>query len=220
MSFSTQVREEVKNKYFTFKNRHSKITENREMIEEKEFLMTLFLRSGSVSDPEKLYHLDFVCDSSEEAEKALRAIRGFGIAAKQMRRKEKPVVYLKDSDAITDMLALLGAHNALLHYENVRVIKEMRGTVQRRVNFETANINKTVSASLKEVEDIELIRDRIGLMNLPEQLREIAELRLEFPEATLQELSERIPGVGRSGINHRFRKIAKLAEELKNDNSL
>ena len=216
MSFSAEVRDEVKNKYFTFKNRHSKITENRELIEEKEFLMTLFVRSGSVSDPEKLYHLDFVCDSSEEAEKTMRAIRRFGIAAKRLQRKGRPLVYLMDSNAITDMLALLGAHNALLHYENVRVVKEMRGTVQRRVNFETANINKTVSASLRQVEDIELIRDRIGLRNLPEPLREIAELRLELPEATLQELSGRIPGVGRSGINHRFRKLAKIADELRN----
>ena len=166
------------------------------MIDEKEFLMALFIRSGSVSDPEKLYHLDFVCDSPKEAEMTLDAIGGFGITAKLMHRKGKPVVYLKDSESISDMLALLGAHNALLHYENVRVVKEMRGTVQRRVNFETANINKTVSASLKQAEDIELIRDRIGLMNLPDQLREIAELRLEFPEATLQELSDRIPEVG------------------------
>lgn len=215
MSFSSEVRDEVKIKYFTFKSRHSKITENREMIDEKEFLMALFIRSGSVSDPEKLYHLDFVCDSPKEAEMTLDAIGGFGITAKLMHRKGKPVVYLKDSESISDMLALLGAHNALLHYENVRVVKEMRGTVQRRVNFETANINKTVSASLKQAEDIELIRDRIGLMNLPDQLREIAELRLEFPEATLQELSDRIPEVGRSGINHRFRKIAKIADELR-----
>ncbi len=220
MSFSSEVRDEVKNKYFTFKNRHSKITENREMIGEKEFLMALFIRSGSVSDPDKLYHLDFVCDSSEEAEEALKAIGSFGIAAKKMQRKGRPVVYLKDSEAITDMLALLGAHSALLHYENVRVERELRGTVQRRVNFETANINKTVSASLKQVEDIELIRDRIGFADLPEQLREIALLRLDYPEATLQELSEKIPEVGRSGINHRFRKIAKIADELRTNSSV
>jgi hypothetical protein len=220
MSFSSEARDEVKNKYFTFKNRHSKITENREMIGEKEFLMALFIRSGSVSDPDKLYHLDFVCDSSEEAEEALKAIGSFGIAAKKMQRKGRPVVYLKDSEAITDMLALLGAHSALLHYENVRVERELRGTVQRRVNFETANINKTVSASLKQVEDIELIRDRIGFADLPEQLREIALLRLDYPEATLQELSEKIPEVGRSGINHRFRKIAKIADELRTNSSV
>lgn len=220
MSFSSEARDEVKNKYFTFKNRHSKITENREMIGEKEFLMALFIRSGSVSDPDKLYHLDFVCDSSEEAKEALRAIGSFGIAAKQMQRKGRPVVYLKDSEAITDMLALLGAHNALLRFENVRVERELRGTVQRRVNFETANINKTVSASLKQVEDIELIRDRIGFADLPEQLREIALLRLDYPEATLQELSEKIPEVGRSGINHRFRKIAKIADELRKNSSV
>ena len=220
MSFSSEARDEVKNKYFTFKNRHSKITENREMIGEKEFLMALFIRSGSVSDPDKLYHLDFVCDSSEEAEEALKAIGSFGIAAKKMQRKGRPVVYLKDSEAITDMLALLGAHSALLHYENVRVERELRGTVQRRVNFETANINKTVSASLKQVEDIELIRDRIGFADLPEQLREIALLRLDYPEATLQELSEKIPEVGRSGINHRVRKIAKIADELRKSSSV
>ena len=215
MSFSSEVKDEVKNKYFTFKNRHSKITENREMIDEKELLMALFLRSGSVSDPEKMYHLELICESADEAEQAVQALAAFGITAGMVQRKDHPVVYLNDSEAISDMLAVLGAHIALLHYENVRALKEMRGSVQRRVNFETANINKTVTASMRQVEDIEVIRDTEGLMSLPEGLREVAELRLQYPEATLQELAEFLPGVGRSGINHRFRRIAKIASELK-----
>lgn len=215
MSFSAETKNEIKNKYFTSKKRHSKITGYRGNLQDREYLMELFIEKGTMSDPEKFYHLEFVCDSEEEALSVKNIIAGFSINCGLMRRKEHYVVYLKDSEAISDMLSLLGAHNAVLDFENIKVLKEMRESVQRRVNCETANISKTVSAALKQAEDIRYISERIGLDALSDSLREAAELRLKFPDAALSELAEHMPGVGRSGINHRFRKIAAIAEKLR-----
>ena len=114
------------------------------------------------------------------------------------------------------MLNVMEAYVALMNLENVRILKEVRNTINRKVNCETANINKTVNAAVKQVEDIELIRERIGLDNLPENLREMALLRLEYPEATLKELGNYLePPVGKSGVNHRLRKLSAIAEDLK-----
>ena len=126
------------------------------------------------------------------------------------------MVYLKEGSQIVDMLNVMEAYVALMNLENVRILKEVRNTINRKVNCETANINKTVNAAVKQVEDIELIRERIGLDNLPENLREMALLRLEYPEATLKELGNYLePPVGKSGVNHRLRKLSAIAEDLK-----
>ncbi len=215
MSFSSDVKAEIKNKNFTQKKRHSKINQYGNKTEDRDFLIELFLEKGTMSDPEKFYHLEFVCDSEQEAVRVKDIIRGFDIQSNIMKRKEHQVVYLKDSDSISGMLTLLGAHNALLEFENVRVLKEMRENVQRRVNCETANISKTVSASMRQLEDIKYIDEAVGIRKLPKNLRDAAHLRLDFPDASLKELSERMPKVGKSGINHRFRKIAELADRLR-----
>lgn len=219
MSFSSETKNEIKNKYFTSKKRHSKITEYREKSQDREYLMELFINKGTMSDPEKFYHLEFVCDSEDEALSAREIISRFDINCGMMKRKEHFVIYLKDSEAISDMLTLLGAHKALLDFENIKVLKEMRESVQRRVNCETANISKTVSAALKQVEDIRYIADRTGLEILSDSLREAAELRLKFPDAALSELAEQMPDVGKSGMNHRFRKIAKIADDLRSQDT-
>lgn len=214
MSFSSEVREEIGKKCFTFKNRHSKISRSDGAEYKKEFLMLNFLYFGSIADPERLYHMEFVYEDAEEAEGIRELLSEFGIEAKAMSRKDKFVVYLKDGEAISELLNLLGAHEALMKYENIRILKEMRGDVQRKVNCETANLQKTVSASVRQTEDIRYLKERTGFVNLPEQLREIAELRLSRPEATLKELSEALkPPIGKSGVNHRLRKLSKLAEE-------
>ena len=215
MSFSSDVKNEIRNKSFTPKKRHSKISRYREDFDNREYLRELFLSCGTMSDPRRFYHLEFVCGSDKEALKVKEIIGGFGIQASIMKRKEHYVVYLKDSDAISDMLTLLGAHNALLELENIRVLKEMRESVQRRVNCETANISKTVSASLRQLEAIHYIDENIGIKKLPESLREAAQLRLSYPDASLKELADRLPNVGKSGINHRLRRIVELEEELK-----
>ena len=117
------------------------------------------------------------------------------------------------------MLNIIGAHTSLLEVENIRIMKEMRNNVNRLVNCETANLSKTVNAAVRQVESIKLIQEKIGLKRLPQNLREIAELRLNYPDESLKELGEMLdPPVGKSGINHRLRKIEKIAEELRTGN--
>ena len=215
MSFSSKVKNEIRNKHFTTINRHSKISGNSNLDCDAELLAALFLKSGTVSDPEKSYHLEFLCDSDEEADTAAGALARLGISAGITRRKGRIAVYIKGREGISDILAALGAYNALLEFENALVLKEMRGGIQRRVNCETANISKTVSASMKQVEDIRYIESTAGLSFLPETLRQAARLRMDFPEATLSELADRLPGTGRSGINHRLRKISKIADDMR-----
>ena len=126
------------------------------------------------------------------------------------------MVYLKEGSQIVDLLNVMEAPVALMEMENIRILKEMRNSVNRKVNCETANINKTVSAAMKQVNDIRYIQDTIGLKELPEGLQEIAELRLEYPNETLKELGDllQVP-LGKSGVNHRLRKLSEIAEHLK-----
>ncbi len=221
MSFSSEVKEEVKKKCFTFKNKHSKITKEVSLEFKKEYLMALFVKSGSISDPEKFYHLEFICECIEEADMLAELIAEFGISAKMVERKGHYIVYLKESDAISDMLGILGAYESMMKFENIRILKEMRENIQRQVNCETANLQKTVSASVRQIQDIEYIRERIGFDELQENLREIAVLRLEKPSATLKELSESLSTpLGKSGVNHRLRKLSNIADDLRKADGL
>lgn len=180
------------------------------------YLRGAFLTSGSISDPEKFYHFELVCSDQKQAGQLKELIRGFSVDAKVVERKKYYVVYVKEGAQIVELLGLMGAGISLMKLENVRILKEMRNSVNRKVNCETANINKTVHAALKQMEDIRYIRDMRGLSSLPEGLEEIARLRLEFPEATLKELGMMLkPPVGKSGVNHRLRKISGIADGLK-----
>lgn len=179
------------------------------------FLRGAFLASGSISDPEKSYHLEFVCATEKKAEQLVEILKRFGLDGKQILRKQNYVVYLKDGEQIVDALNIMGAHIALMEMENVRIVKGIRNTVNRKLNCEMANITKTVTAASKQVADIQFLAGKIGLSALPENLREIAQLRLEYPDATLVELGEMLyPPVGKSGVNHRLRKLGNLAKEL------
>ncbi|MBR3683533.1 MAG: DNA-binding protein WhiA [Lachnospiraceae bacterium] len=180
------------------------------------FLRGAYLAIGSMSDPEKGYHFEYVCTDAPKAEQICKVIEGFGIEAKIVLRKNHYVVYLKEGAAIVDLLNIMEAHVALMNFENLRIYKEMRNSVNRRVNCETANIAKTVSAANKQLEDIILVRDQYGFSNLPENLRQAAEVRLDYPDATLKELGEYMdPPVGKSGMNHRLRKLGEIAESLR-----
>lgn len=180
------------------------------------FIRGAFLAGGSMSDPNKSYHFEIVCHTLEQAKQLQGVMQSFDTDAKIVERKSHHVVYLKEGSQIVDMLNVMEAYVALMNLENVRILKEVRNTINRKVNCETANINKTVNAAVKQVEDIELIRERIGLDNLPDNLREMALLRLEYPEATLKELGNYLePPVGKSGVNHRLRKLSAIAEDLK-----
>ena len=182
------------------------------------FIRGAFLASGSMSDPNKAYHFEIVCRTLEQAQRLQELMAEFETEPKIVERKGHYVVYLKDGSQIVDMLNVMEAYVSLMNLENVRIIKEMRNSINRKVNCEAANINKTVGAAVKQVADIELIRDKIGLDNLPVQLKEIAQIRLEHREAPLKDLGQYLdPPVGKSGINHRLRKLAAIAEDLRKE---
>jgi hypothetical protein len=182
----------------------------------KAFLRGAFLVGGSISDPAKSYHFEIVCTSREQAEQLRNILIDFETDAKIVERKGHFVVYLKEGSQIVDILGSMGAFVSLMNLENVRILKEMRNTVNRKVNCETANISKTVNAAVKQVKDIERIRDTIGFDTLPHTLREIAQVRLEYPEAPLKELGTYLdPPVGKSGVNHRLRRLSEIADRLK-----
>ena len=180
------------------------------------FIRGAFLASGSISDPEKFYHFEIVCQTEEKAAQLREVMQAFQIDAKIVLRKKSYVVYVKEGAQIVELLGLMEANVALMSLENIRILKEMRNSVNRQVNCETANIHKTVSAAVKQIEDIRLIEEKIGLDKLNSGLSEIARLRLEFPEATLKELGMMlVPQVGKSGVNHRLRKLSNLAQDLR-----
>ena len=180
------------------------------------YIRGAFLAAGSVSDPSKSYHFEIVCDKEEQAEHLKDMINSFGMDAKIVKRKKMYVVYLKEGSQIVDILNVMEAHVSLMELENVRIMKEMRNSVNRKVNCETANINKTVSAAVRQLEDIAYIRDTLGFDKLPEGLKDVALTRLTYPEATLKELGRLMENpVGKSGVNHRLRKLSELAEKLR-----
>ena len=182
------------------------------------FIRGAFLAAGSVSDPERFYHFEIACGSEAKAVQLQGLIRSFDLDARIVKRKKYYVVYIKEGSQIVDILNVMEALVSLMELENIRILKEMRGSVNRQVNCETANIHKTVSAAIRQVEAITVIRDKIGFDRLPENLQEIARLRLARPEATLKELGEALdPPVGKSGVNHRLRKLGIMAEKLQSD---
>ncbi|MBQ7919427.1 MAG: DNA-binding protein WhiA [Lachnospiraceae bacterium] len=180
------------------------------------FLRGAFLGVGSMSDPEKGYHLEFVCTDEAKALQLQEIIGEFHVDAKIIIRKKYFVVYIKESESIVELLNIMEAPVALMNLENLRILKDMRNSINRKVNCEAANINKTVSAANRQIEDIEYLRDHYGLQNLQPSLRQMAEVRLEYPEASLKELGELLdPKVGKSGVNHRLRKLSELAEKMR-----
>lgn len=180
------------------------------------YLRGAFLSAGSMSNPEKGYHLEFVCADMDQACQLVDTLMVYGIKAKIVARKKYQVVYIKESEEISTLLNVIGAHRSLMSLENLRILKDMRNSINRKVNCEAANITKTVNAATKQIEDIQYIKDHYGFDNLAENLRQMAELRLEYPDATLKELGQYlVPNVGKSGVNHRLRKLSELAEKLR-----
>ncbi len=182
------------------------------------FLRGTFLAVGSMSNPEKGYHLEYVCADAQQAAQIMDTLLAYGIRAKTVVRKKYQVVYIKESEEIVELLNVIGAHVSLMKLENLRIFKDMRNSINRKVNCETANISKTVHAATKQIADIQYIKEHYGFDNLKENLRQVAELRLEYPDAALKELGEYLsPPVGKSGVNHRLRKLSELAEKLRGD---
>ena len=182
----------------------------------KSFIRGAFLGGGSISDPEKNYHLEFVTNNEEFAESLKNLINSLGFNSKTVSRKNNYVVYLKESEQISDLLNIIGAHQALLSLESTKIVKEMRNNVNRIVNCETANLSKTVNAAVRQIENIKYIQEKIGLENIPPNLREIAVLRIEYEDLTLKELGEMAsPQLSKSAVNHRLRKIEQIADNLR-----
>ena len=183
---------------------------------QRAFLRGAFLCIGSVSAPEKGYHLEFVCTEEEKAKQLQSMMQSFDIESRIVLRKKYFVVYMKEGKAIVDLLNVMEAHVALMNLENLRILKEVRNSVNRRVNCEAANISKTVEAAGRQIDDILFIKETCGLQELPQNLREMAEVRLEYPEMPLKELGEQLnPPVGKSGVNHRLRKLSEIAQKLR-----
>ncbi|MCI5741582.1 MAG: DNA-binding protein WhiA [Lachnospiraceae bacterium] len=240
LSFESE-NEELVRKYFTLAKKTYNIKASISDVEEREitgnlfhedlsvknsylqnacckraFIRGAFLTSGSMSDPEKAYHFEIVCNREDRAEQLRDIMNSFGMEAKIVSRKRSYVVYLKEGEQIVDILNIMEAPVALMNLENIRILKEMRNSVNRQVNCETANIHKTVSAAVKQIEDIEYLREKVGLEHLPLPLREMAYVRLEHPDAPLKELGTYlVPAVGKSGVNHRLRKLGIMAEDLR-----
>ncbi len=197
------------------------ITDNIVIMQDcckRAFIRGAFLATGSISDPQKFYHFEIVCTNRQKATQLCKIIQNFQIDAKIVERKKHFVVYIKEGSGIVDILNVMEAHVALMDLENVRIVKEMRNSVNRKVNCETANLNKTVSAAVKQIEDIKFIRDTVGLSSLSEVLEDMAVVRLANPEASLKELGTLLtPSVGKSGVNHRLRKICEIADDLRDN---
>ncbi|MEK4254770.1 DNA-binding protein WhiA [Ureibacillus sp. FSL K6-2830] len=186
--------------------------------QKRAYLRGAFLAGGSVNNPEtSSYHLEIYSMYKEHSEALANLMNEFQLNAKTIDRKKGHITYLKEAEKISDFLGLTGAFQAMLKFEDVRILRDMRNSVNRIVNCETANLNKTIGAALRQVENIKFIDQTIGIDNLPEKLREVARLRIEHQDVTLKELGEMVSTgtVSKSGINHRLRKIDEIAEKLR-----
>ncbi|QKE74180.1 DNA-binding protein WhiA [Arthrobacter citreus] len=202
---------------FTFTNEIAK-----ELIEKKcckrSYLRGAFLAGGSVNNPEtSSYHLEIFSLYKEHTEEICSLMNEFGLNAKTLERRKGYITYLKEAEKITEFLNIAGAHSALLRFEDIRIVRDMRNSVNRLVNCETANLNKTISAAFRQIENIRYIQSSVGLDILPPKLREIAELRVAYEDVTLKELGEMVSSgaISKSGINHRLRKIDEIADKLR-----
>lgn len=180
------------------------------------FIRGAFMAAGSISDPNKSYHLEIKCNSNKKSEQLINLLKKFNIEGKMVARKGSYVVYLKEGEGIVDVLNVMEAHVSLMEMENIRILKGMSNYYNRQVNCETANIKKTVATSVRQIEDINYIIKNKGIEYLPPKLQDIALIRIENPDASLQELGERLePPLGKSGVNHRLRKICQIADDLR-----
>ena len=181
-------------------------------ILEKALIRGSFLGSGSINNPERIYHLEVIYSNEQNLEYVLNILKKYNIQMKKLNN----TLYLKEGEEISKFLAFIGANSSVLKFEEIRVIRDMRNNVNRLVNCETANLNKTINAALKQIDDINLIKKMKKFNELPDNVQEVANLRLENPEISLVELGKMLTNpVGKSGVNYRFKVISELAEELR-----
>lgn len=182
------------------------------------YLRGAFMAGGSVNNPEgSSYHLEIASMYQEHCMELVDLANEFGLNARCIERKKGFIFYIKEGEKIIELLNIIGAHQALFKFEDVRIMRDMRNSVNRIVNCETANLNKTIGAAVRQIDNIKLLQKEIGLESLPDKLREVAEVRLAHPDINLKEVGELLKGsVSKSGVNHRLRKIDELAEKIRN----
>jgi len=181
------------------------------------YLRGSFVARGSINNPEtSSYHMEIFNLDQDHNQILCELLNMYELRARELQRRNGYIVYLKEANKIADFLRITGANKALFQFEDARIVRDMRNSVNRIVNCETANLNKTISASVRQVENIKLIESTVGLDYLPERLQEIAKVRLAYPEVTLQELGKLIPSgeLSKSGVNHRLKKIEEIAQSL------
>lgn len=180
------------------------------------FTAGVFLSCGSVNDPSKEYHLEFSVSEKELSDELLLLLENIGVKAKTVIRRGQYVVYIKESESIEDTLTFIGAQQCTLELMNVKIFKDVRNKANRIANCDTANIDKVVNAAIRQLEDIKLIDSTIGIESLSEELRDIAEIRLSNTDMSLQEIGDSLSSpISRSGVNHRFKRLAKIADEIR-----
>ena len=212
MSFSSEIKEELKTLKMWNINSNMKQDEQIARLSIRED----FIKSGSVSDPNKKYHLQILYKKRKKAEEVISILQNLGITARLIKKDKDYMLYIKDGEEISEFLALIGAQKAVIKFEEIRVIKEKRNDINRLVNCETANLNKTINASVNQIENIQLIKEKGAFHNLPENLKEVAQIRLDNPELSLIEIGKMLKKpIGKSGVNHRMKKIQEIADNLK-----
>ena len=210
MSFSGEVREELL---------ELKMWDNNSSLKQDEQLARLliresFIKKGFINDPNKEYHLEILFKSKKKADELKDIITNFGIDIKSTKKGTDHMLYLKEGEEISSFLALMGAAKAVIKFEEIRVIKDTRNNINRLVNCETANLNKTINAAVKQIEDIKKLKRNKKFESLPENLKELAKLRLENPDSSYEELGKMLSKpIGKSGVSHRLEKISKIANE-------
>lgn len=186
----------------------------------RNYITGVFIGSGVLTDPHRGYHLEFVFDHSLMRKSFSDLLSQYDLEPKFRDLGDRPAVYFKSSEAISDFLKIIGANGEAFAFEDLRILKDMKNDIQRKVNYETANITKTVVASQRLVECIELIQREMGLSALPDTLRELAQLRWEEPDLSLKEIGEKLnPPLSKSGVNHRMERLLKICQKLKNQTS-
>ena len=212
MSFASDIKEELLGLKMWDMNSGMKQDEQLARL----CIREAFIKSGSMNDPNKKYHLEIMFKTKKKAEEMQTLLNNFNINAKIIKREKDYMLYLKDGEEISEFLALIGANSSVIKFEEVRVLKETRNDINRLVNCETANLNKTINAAVKQIEDIKLIKKKRKFTSLPESLQEIANLRVENPDVSLVELGKMLSEpIGKSGVNHRLKKLSAIAEDLR-----
>ena len=205
MSFSSDIKRELRTQ-----------STGKDQCPNRAYVRESFIKWGTCSDPKKAYHLEFSLPAPHTGDRLCHVLQEFNLNPKKSGRRGHILIYMKEAENIVDALNIMGAHKALWAFENVRILKEINNRINRQVNFETANLSKTVSASVQQIEDIRFIAQHAGLETMPESLQDVARLRLANPDATLKEISQMLsPSIGKSGVNHRLRKISSIAAALR-----